>query len=139
MKDYIRVLQRLNELVVRLARTKWDMDDTVREQAAHELEWSTSGYSKNLLDVLVIRMIRYALVGELNSLKARSAIDSTIADFWAVKQPEGRAVSGYLLKRAAASDDPYLDMGFIDALDKRLDRFETYADVPFPGKTLKTS
>lgn len=137
MKDIVRVLQRLREVVVSLANTKWDYDDTLREQAVHEVEWSTSGYSKNILDVLVIRLIRHALFEELDSKKAQSAIAAAITDFYAVKYGK-TTVSGYLHIRGAAKDDPLLGVHFAEALDQRLDRFEAYADVPFPGKTLKT-
>jgi hypothetical protein len=137
MKDISLVLQRLRELVVRLANTKWDVDDTVREQAAHEVEWSDNGYSKNILDVFVISLIRYALYGELDSKKAQSAYAAAVTDFTAVKYGK-KTVTGYLAIREAAKDDPLLGVHFAEALDQRLDRFEAYADVPFPGKTLKT-
>lgn len=136
MKDIIIALQRLREVVVSLANTKWDYDDTVREQAVHEVEWSDNGYSKNILDVLVIRLIRLALFEELDSKKAQSAIAAAITDFYAVKYG-GKTVTGYLAIREAAKDDPLLGVHFAEALDQRLDRFESYANVPFHGKTLK--
>ena len=137
MKDIISILQRLDELVIRLAPTKWDVDDCRRERRLPDEEWRRTGLSKNILDGMVIRLIRLQLAGNLDSKRAKDVLTDCLADFRAVTVGCGMPVSGRFHARLAALDDPLLEAGFFDALSQRLDRFESYASTPFPGQTLK--
>lgn len=135
--DLLNVLHRLREAALLLAQIKWDQEDVRRERLSHDREWRRTGLSKNILDGLIIRMIGLALRGDIDSYAADGLIVDLAADFRAVKIGEGMPISGRFFLRKADLRDPYLGMGFAEALDKRLDRFVEYATVPFPGKAMK--
>lgn len=139
MKNLLDVLHRLREVALLLAQIKWDKEDVRRERLSHDEEWRRTGLSKNILDGLVIRMIGLALRGDVDSPAADGLVVDLAADFRAVKIGEGTPISGRFHIRKADLSDPYLYMGFAEALDKRLDRFVEYATVPFPGKAMKTT
>ena len=139
MKDTLSVLHRLREVAILLAKIKWDKNDCRRERNAHDDEWRRTGLSKNLLDGLIIRMIALALDGKIDTRWGDDVIADISADFKAVKVGEGHPISGRFYIRKADPGDPYLGMGFAEALDKRLDRFVEYASVPFPGKAMKSN
>jgi hypothetical protein len=121
MQTLIHILQRIREVALYLAATKWTESDCDRELLKHSYDYDKTGAAKEWLDRAILVAIREVVT--TNPVKSNSSLD--VLDF----------LYNFCQENNVA--DPLTQMSLEEAVEARLKIFWKYRETPFPGESLK--